>query len=123
MGLFYIQHTSLLNTKKKLEAELVQVQGEVDDTVQESRNAEEKAKKATTDAAMMAEELKKEQEASSHLERMKKNLETEEDKKNVARLQVLMDKLQLKVKAYKRQAEEAEEQTNIHLSRFSSGAR
>ncbi len=32
---------------------------------------------------------------------------TEEDKKNVSRLQDLVDKLQLKVKAYKRQAEEA----------------
>uniref|UniRef100_A0A674BX46 Myosin-7-like n=1 Tax=Salmo trutta TaxID=8032 RepID=A0A674BX46_SALTR len=38
-------------------------------------NAEEKAKKAITDAAMMAEELKKEQDTSSHLERMKKNME------------------------------------------------
>ena len=35
------------------------------------------------------------------------SLQTEEDKKNVARLQDLVDKLQLKVKAYKRQAEEA----------------
>ncbi|XP_048110422.1 myosin-7-like isoform X2 [Alosa alosa] len=132
---------------------------------------------------MMAEELKKEQDTSSHLERMKKNLEvtvkdlqhrldeaenlamkggkkqlqklesrvrelesevdaeqrrgadaikgvkyerrvkeltyqTEEDKKNVTRLQDLVDKLQLKVKAYKRQAEEAEEQANTHLSRY-----
>lgn len=32
---------------------------------------------------------------------------TEEDRKNVARLQDLVDKLQLKVKAYKRSAEEA----------------
>ncbi|KAF7248968.1 Myosin-7, partial [Varanus komodoensis] len=122
---------------------------------------------------MMAEELKKEQDTSAHLERMKKNLEqtvkdlqhrldeaeqlalkggkkqlqkletrvheleneldaeqkrgieaikgvrkyerklkeityqAEEDKKNVFRLQDLVDKLQLKVKAYKRQAEEA----------------
>ena len=44
--------------------------------------------------------------------------QTEEDKKNVHRLQDLVDKLQLKVKAYKRQAEEAEEQANTHLSRF-----
>uniref|UniRef100_A0A8C8IBC4 Myosin motor domain-containing protein n=1 Tax=Oncorhynchus tshawytscha TaxID=74940 RepID=A0A8C8IBC4_ONCTS len=58
-----------------LESDLVQVQGEVEDIVQEARNAEEKAKKAITDAAMMAEELKKEQDTSSHLERMKKNLE------------------------------------------------
>uniref|UniRef100_A0AAY5K1L8 Myosin motor domain-containing protein n=1 Tax=Esox lucius TaxID=8010 RepID=A0AAY5K1L8_ESOLU len=67
--------TALEEAEKKLESDLVQVQGEVDDSVQEARNAEEKAKKAITDAAMMAEELKKEQDTSSHLERMKKNLE------------------------------------------------
>uniref|UniRef100_A0A3Q3ITE2 Myosin heavy chain, fast skeletal muscle-like n=1 Tax=Monopterus albus TaxID=43700 RepID=A0A3Q3ITE2_MONAL len=75
VGLLHSQNTSLINTKKKLEADLVQVQGEVDDAVQEARNAEDKAKKAITDAAMMAEELKKEQDTSAHLERMKKNLE------------------------------------------------
>uniref|UniRef100_A0A665USZ7 Myosin motor domain-containing protein n=1 Tax=Echeneis naucrates TaxID=173247 RepID=A0A665USZ7_ECHNA len=75
VGLLHSQNTSLLNTKKKLESDLVQVQSEVDDSVQEARNAEEKAKKAITDAAMMAEELKKEQDTSAHLERMKKNLE------------------------------------------------
>ncbi len=47
-----IQNTSLLNTKKKLESDLVQVQGEVDDAVQEARNAEEKAKKAITDVSL-----------------------------------------------------------------------
>ncbi|MCJ8744151.1 hypothetical protein PDJAM_G00115400 [Pangasius djambal] len=75
VGLLHSQNTNLINTKKKLEADLVQIQGEVDDTIQEARNAEEKAKKAITDAAMMAEELKKEQDTSAHLERMKKNLE------------------------------------------------
>ncbi|XP_073349786.1 myosin heavy chain, fast skeletal muscle-like [Pagrus major] len=75
VGLLHSQNTSLMNTKKKLESDFVQVQGEVDDAVQEARNAEEKAKKAITDAAMMAEELKKEQDTSAHLERMKKNLE------------------------------------------------
>jgi len=34
-------------------------------------------------------------------------LKTDEDKKNIARLQDLVDKLQLKVKVYKRQSEEA----------------
>nr|XP_020443093.1 myosin heavy chain, fast skeletal muscle-like [Monopterus albus] len=75
VGLLHSQNTSLINTKKKLEADLIQIQGEVEDSVQEARNAEEKAKKAITDAAMMAEELKKEQDTSAHLERMKKNLE------------------------------------------------
>ncbi|XP_061569990.1 myosin-6-like [Cololabis saira] len=73
--LLHSQNTSLLNQKKKLESDTTQLQGEVEEAVQECRNAEEKAKKAITDAAMMAEELKKEQDTSSHLERMKKNME------------------------------------------------
>lgn len=49
---FHLQNTSLMNTKKKLETDLVQVQGEVEDSVQEARNAEEKAKKAITDVSL-----------------------------------------------------------------------
>ncbi|XP_072736827.1 myosin-1B [Ciconia boyciana] len=182
--LLHTQNTTLINTKKKLETDIAQIQGEMEDTVQEARNAEEKAKKAITDAAMMAEELKKEQDTSAHLERMKKNLDqtvkdlqhrldeaeqlalkggkkqiqklearvrelegevdaeqkrsaeavkgvrkyerrvkeltyqSEEDRKNVLRLQDLVDKLQMKVKSYKRQAEEAEELSNVNLSKF-----
>ncbi|XP_016363601.1 myosin heavy chain, fast skeletal muscle-like [Sinocyclocheilus anshuiensis] len=113
--------------KKKLEADLVQVQGEVDDAVQEARNAEEKAKKAITDVRELEAEVEAEQRGGADAvkgvrkyERIVKELiyQTEEDKKNVTRLQDLVDKLQLKVKAYKRQAEEAEEQANTHLSRY-----
>ncbi|XP_077387191.1 myosin-4-like [Festucalex cinctus] len=74
-GLLHSQNTSLLNTKKKLETDISQLHGEIEEASQEARNAEEKAKKAITDAAMMAEELRKEQDTSAHLERMKKNLE------------------------------------------------
>ncbi len=49
MLIFMLQNTSLLNTKKSLSPDLVQIQSEVDDTVQEARNAEDKAKKAITD--------------------------------------------------------------------------
>uniref|UniRef100_A0A8C8BHG5 Myosin heavy chain 2 n=1 Tax=Otus sunia TaxID=257818 RepID=A0A8C8BHG5_9STRI len=181
--LLHSQNTSLLNTKKRLEVDITHLQNEVEDSIQEARNAEEKAKKAITDAAMMAEELKKEQDTSVHLERMRRNLEqtvkdlqhrldeaeqlalkggkkqlqklearineleneldaeqkrgieslkgarkyeqrlteltyqSEEDKKNIVQLQDLVGKLQLKVKAYKKQAEEAEEQANTNLSR------
>ncbi|KAL0966137.1 hypothetical protein UPYG_G00291370 [Umbra pygmaea] len=73
--LLHSQNTALMNQKKKLEADTAQFQTEAEEAVQECRNAEEKAKKAITDAAMMAEELKKEQDTSSHLERMKKNME------------------------------------------------
>uniref|UniRef100_A0A8B9TI10 Myosin heavy chain, skeletal muscle, adult n=1 Tax=Anas platyrhynchos TaxID=8839 RepID=A0A8B9TI10_ANAPL len=180
--LLHTQNTSLINTKKKLETDIAQIQSEMEDTIQEARNAEEKAKKAITDAAMMAEELKKEQDTSAHLERMKKNLdqtvkdlqhrldeaeqlalkggkkqiqklearvrelegEVDAEQKRSAEavkgvrkyerrvwgnqlsvcpsyqplLQDLVDKLQMKVKSYKRQSEEAEELSNVNLSKF-----
>ncbi|XP_041944180.1 myosin heavy chain, fast skeletal muscle-like [Alosa sapidissima] len=75
-GLLHSQNTSLLNSKKKLEAELVLVQGEVDEVIQEARKAQEKAKKAGTDVATLSEELKKEQDTNGHLERLKKTLES-----------------------------------------------
>ncbi|XP_062294436.1 myosin heavy chain, fast skeletal muscle-like [Scomber scombrus] len=74
-GLLHSQNTSLMNTKKKLDTDITQLHTEIEEAVQEARNAEERAKKAITDAAMMAEELRKEQDTSAHLERMKKNLE------------------------------------------------
>ncbi|XP_066560797.1 myosin heavy chain, fast skeletal muscle [Amia ocellicauda] len=102
--LLHSQNTSLINTKKKLETDIAQLQGEVDDTIQEARNAEEKAKKAITDAAMMAEELKKEQDTSSHLERMKKNLEV-----TVKDLQHRLDEAeQLAMKGGKKQLQKLE---------------
>nr|XP_042697209.1 myosin-13 [Chrysemys picta bellii] len=102
--LLHSQNTSLINTKKKLEADMSQLQSEVDDTIQEARNAEEKAKKAITDAAMMAEELKKEQDTSAHLERMKKNLD-----QTVKDLQLRLDEAeQLALKGGKKQIQKLE---------------
>ncbi|XP_062897019.1 myosin-7-like [Mobula hypostoma] len=75
VNLLHSQNTSLINQKKKLESDINYLSTEVEEAVQECRNAEDKAKKAITDAAMMAEELKKEQDTSAHLERMKKNME------------------------------------------------
>ena len=45
-------------------------------------------------------------------------LSSEEDKKNLVRLQDLVEKLQIKVKTYKKQAEEAEEVANTNLSKY-----
>ncbi|XP_060692585.1 myosin-7-like [Hemiscyllium ocellatum] len=75
VNLLHSQNTGLINQKKKLENDINSLSTEVEEAVQECRNAEDKAKKAITDAAMMAEELKKEQDTSAHLERMKKNME------------------------------------------------
>ncbi|XP_037833103.1 myosin-7B isoform X2 [Kryptolebias marmoratus] len=85
-NLLTTQNAGLVNQKKKLEGDLSHLTEEVDDLMQESRSAEEKAKKAITDAALMAEELKKEQDSSTTLERMKKNMES-----TVKELQVKLD--------------------------------
>uniref|UniRef100_A0A8B9Y8M6 Myosin heavy chain 3 n=1 Tax=Bos mutus grunniens TaxID=30521 RepID=A0A8B9Y8M6_BOSMU len=102
--LLHTQNTSLIHTKKKLETDLAQLQSEVEDASRDARNAEEKAKKAITDAAMMAEELKKEQDTSAHLERMKKNLE-----QTVKDLQHRLDEAeQLALKGGKKQIQKLE---------------
>ncbi|XP_068184845.1 myosin-7-like isoform X2 [Antennarius striatus] len=68
------QNAGLVSSKRKLEADLSILNGEVEEAIQESRSADEKAKKAINDAALMAEELKKEQDSNSMLERMQKNM-------------------------------------------------
>uniref|UniRef100_A0AAQ5ZVF7 Myosin-7B n=1 Tax=Amphiprion ocellaris TaxID=80972 RepID=A0AAQ5ZVF7_AMPOC len=104
VNLLHSQNTGLINQKKKLECDLSILSNEVDDAVQECRNAEEKAKKAITDAAMMAEELKKEQDTSAHLERMKKNME-----QTVKDLQMRLDEAeQIALKGGKKQVQKLE---------------
>ncbi|KAM9258128.1 myosin heavy chain, skeletal muscle, adult-like [Cariama cristata] len=107
-----------------LETDIAQIQGEMEETIQEARNAEEKAKKAITDAAVMAEELKKEQDTSAHLERMKKNVDqTVKDlqhrldeaeqlvlkggKKQIQKLEVRMQELEWEVDAEQKRSAEA----------------
>lgn len=51
--LFNDQNTSLVNSKKKMEADLTQLQSEMEETMQEARNADEKAKKAITDVSLL----------------------------------------------------------------------
>lgn len=92
---------------------MAQLQNEVEEAVQECRNAEEKAKKAITDAAMMAEELKKEQDTSSHLERMKKNME-----QTIKDLQHRLDEAeQIAMKGGKKQIQKLETRVNASVFR------
>ncbi|XP_057686574.1 myosin-7B-like [Corythoichthys intestinalis] len=85
-NLLTTQNSGLASTKRKLEADVSNLMSEVDEMLAEGRNMEEKTKKALTDAATMAEELKREQDSSSMLERMKKNMEV-----NVRELQVKLE--------------------------------
>ena len=73
--MLHTQNTSFMNQKRKIESELSSVKTEVEDAIKEARGGEEAAKRAMTNAALLAEDLKKEQDQAEHLERMKKNLE------------------------------------------------
>lgn len=51
--LFNDQNTSLMNSKRKVEADLAQLQSEMEETAQEARSADDKAKKAITDVSLL----------------------------------------------------------------------
>uniref|UniRef100_A0A3B4AC58 Myosin motor domain-containing protein n=1 Tax=Periophthalmus magnuspinnatus TaxID=409849 RepID=A0A3B4AC58_9GOBI len=180
-----INMQSLVILKRKLEADLTKLCTENEELISEFRAADERAKKAVTDATRLCEELRQEQDRSSHLEKVKKSQEqtlrdltlkleeaeqqalkagkrtiqkletkvrllleneldqeqkrhgetvknlrkgerrvkelifqTEEDHKTNQRMQELVEKLQNKLKSYKRQIEDAEEQANCSLSKY-----
>merc|ERR1719264_673604 len=62
---------------RKLEAELNQMNGDLDEMSSESRMSEEKAQRAMVDAARLADELRMEQEAAVQLERERKVVEAQ----------------------------------------------
>merc|ERR1712121_205411 len=76
----------LAGAKRKLEQDLQAMQADMDDAITELKNTEEKAKKAASDAANLAEELRREQEHAVHVDRLRKQLEV-----TVAELQVRLE--------------------------------
>ncbi|CAM4755711.1 unnamed protein product [Rotaria magnacalcarata] len=178
------QNATLASQRRQLESAISAMQADLDEAVSELKNSEERAKKASTDASRLVEELRQEQEHTLQVERLRKGLEqqvrdlqirideseanalkggkrvivkleqriheleneneleqnrhqetlkelrkndrrlkelafqTEEDRKNHVRLQDLTEKLQSKIKVYKRQVEEAEEIAAINLAKF-----
>ncbi|XP_029913004.1 myosin-16-like [Myripristis murdjan] len=71
----HMQNQSLMILKRKLEADLARLSSENEELISEFRSADERAKKAVTDATRLCEELRQEQDRSSHLEKIKKNQE------------------------------------------------
>ncbi|VDL76370.1 unnamed protein product [Nippostrongylus brasiliensis] len=71
------QLNGITAVKRKLEGELQAMHSELDETLAELKNADEMGKKASADAARLAEELRQEQEHSMHVERIRKGLEVQ----------------------------------------------
>merc|ERR1712073_236600 len=68
---------ALTAAKRKLEAELNQMNADLDEMSSESRMSEEKAQLAMVDAARLADELRMEQDAAVQLERERKVVEAQ----------------------------------------------
>jgi len=179
-----LQNQSLQSSKRKLDSEMQTMHADLEEMLNESGMAEDKAKKAMIDAARLADELRAEQENAQYAERNRRSLDgqvkdmqtkldeaeqvavkggkkvtsrleqkikdlesqmdeeqrrlvdaqksqrrtdrrvkeltfsQEEDCKNHERMQELVDKLQNKVKSYKKQIEEAEEIAALNLAKF-----
>ncbi|XP_047497817.1 myosin heavy chain, muscle-like [Penaeus chinensis] len=69
------QHGSLSMAKRKLEGEMQTLHADLDDMLNESKNSEDKSKKAMVDAARLADELRAEQEHAQNLEKIRRGLE------------------------------------------------
>merc|ERR1712018_1080096 len=63
--------------KRSMESSVHAMHAEIDDLLHQTKNSEEKAKKAMVDAARLADELRAEQEHSSAQEKLKRALETQ----------------------------------------------
>ncbi|KZS11384.1 Myosin heavy chain [Daphnia magna] len=80
------QAASSTAAKRKMESELQTLHADLDDMINETKNSEEKAKKAMVDAARLADELRAEQEHAQTQEKQRKALELQ-----VKELQVRLD--------------------------------
>ncbi|KAI1232281.1 Myosin-3, partial [Lamprotornis superbus] len=103
------EHQRMINDLNAQRARLQTESGEYSRQVEEKDGLISQLSRSKQAFTQQIEELKR------HLE---EEIKSEEDRKNVLRLQDLVDKLQMKVKSYKRQSEEAEELSNVNLSKF-----
>ena len=71
------QVSSLTSAKRKLEADLSAMQADLEESAAESRAADDKFKAAVADASRMADELRQEQDHAMHMDKLRKQLETQ----------------------------------------------
>merc|ERR1712018_692310 len=71
------QNQAIAGAKRKMEAEMQTLHGDLDEMANEAHLSDEKAKKAMVDAARLADELRMEQEIAQAIERDRKLLEVQ----------------------------------------------
>merc|ERR1711902_411196 len=93
-----LQNQSLRASKRKLDSEMQTMHADLEEMLNETRMAEDKAKKAMIDAARLADELRAEQENAQYAERNRRALDGQ-----VKDMQVKLDEAeQLAVKGGKK---------------------
>ena len=122
------QSAHLERMKKNMEATIKDLQLRLDESVKVAmQGGKKQMQKLDHRLRELENELDAEQCRTADAQKNQKKLERklkeivysgEEDMKNLVRLQDLVDKLQLKVKTYKRQAEDAQEASNVNMSKF-----
>uniref|UniRef100_A0A3B4U8Y3 Myosin tail domain-containing protein n=1 Tax=Seriola dumerili TaxID=41447 RepID=A0A3B4U8Y3_SERDU len=124
------EHTlHLERVKKGLEAQIKDMSGRLDEAEQMALKGGKKIIQKLEGKQVKELELELDSEQKRHAETVKtlrKNerrlkellFQSEEDQKNQQRMQELVERLQNKMRAYKRQVEEAEEQANMNLAKY-----
>merc|ERR1719154_135955 len=111
-----------MTAKRQLESSIHTMQAEVDGMLIAAKNAEEKSKKAMVEAELGSTQSRTGEAAKAfqRAERKAKELAFAqgEDRKNQDRMSELAAKLQMKIKTYKQQIEEAEEIAALNLAKF-----
>merc|ERR1712025_1212357 len=117
-----------MTAKRQLESSIHTMQAEVDGMLIAAKNAEEKSKKAMVDAARLADELRAEQDHVTSMGSAKGSLSNQlgemegrlADAESAAMKggKAAMAKLEMKIKTYKQQIEEAEEIAALNLAKF-----
>merc|ERR1719187_89145 len=122
------QSHTLATQKKSLEAQYKDLQMKLEEAegmaVKSAKRAYSKLENRIHDLeTQFDDEARKHSDAQKNLRKAERRIneltfQGEEDKKNHERMQDLVDKLQLKVKTYKRQIEEAEEIAALNLAKY-----
>merc|ERR1711970_334813 len=112
---------AIAGAKRKLEAEMQTLHGDLDEMSSEAHLSDEKGKKAMNKMEGRIRELESEVDAEArrcadavkNLRKSERRIKemtyaSDEDRKNHERMQALIDQLQSKIKSYKKQIEEAE---------------
>ncbi|XP_078086747.1 uncharacterized protein LOC144504862 [Mustelus asterias] len=120
--------SNLEHAKKNLELTVKALQEQLDEAeIGALKSSKKQLHKMETRIRGLEEDISTEKKKNAELQRgiwkqercvKELSFQSEEDQKNLKRLQEIIDQMDLRIKNYKQQTEQAEEQANVNLSKF-----